>query len=198
MKRQSIVVAFFLAAGLSNNLSADVISIDFEYFPGPDGILGSGDDIPTQPDDLVLDQYASANVRFLPGAPGTLYNMIGGLPGDHSMYSTGPRSEGLIRGEFILPVSSISARIFFGDSFGNDFLRALRQDGTVIAQVIPTFYDELVSISADEPIYGFVIDGRDLGPPFATLNDLSFNVIPTLSTGVLGVLVLGVPARRRR
>ena len=41
------------------------VHINFEKFPGPDGILGTADDIATAPGDAISTQYSSVGASFL-------------------------------------------------------------------------------------------------------------------------------------
>lgn len=197
---------FVLAALVATSLRADIVSIDFEHLPGPDGVLGTADDVPTTPDLIISDEFLSANVRFIldPAFPDHTNRLRDWAPFDSialtTLYPQGDGRSGRIRGEFVEPVSSITARIGWFDSPpGGNRLYALAADGTILGFADTTASNQLVTIESTEPIWAFVVDGRLTAPTYAVLDDLSFNVIPApaslAAVGAMGVMVGG---RRRR
>lgn len=195
-----------MAALVATSLRADIVTIDFEHLPGPDGVLGTADDVATTPDLILSDDYFSANVRFIldPAFPDHTNRLRDWVPFDSialtTLYPTGDGRSGRIRGEFVEPVSSITARIAWFESPPNgNRLYALAGDGTILDFVDATASDQVVTVESSEPIWAFVVDGRSTAPTYAVLDDLSFNVIPGPgSAALMGVLGVAGAVRRRR
>lgn len=198
---------FVMAAFAAVSARADIITIDFEHLPGPDGVLGTPDDVPTTPGLIISDEYLSANVRFIldPGFPDHT-NVLRDWTSFNStalttLYPHGDGRSGRIRGEFVEAVSSITARIGSRTSppDGNR-LYALAADGTILGFADATADEEVVTVESTEPIWAFVVDGRTTAPTYAVLDDLTFNVIPGPGGGLVvgGLGVVGVVRRRRR
>jgi len=107
------VTSLFLLILAGGSLEAQNVVIDFEHFPGPDGLLGTVDDVPTPlcppptlppcpqgPVALLSTQYAAVGITF---SQGTLHYAPSLWPGhDHHISSTAPMAT------FSLPVHQVS------------------------------------------------------------------------------------------
>jgi hypothetical protein len=98
---RAVLILVCLSALLAGSLGAQDVTIDFEHFPGPDGLLGTADDVPTPttstcypppcgegPVALLTTQYSSVGITFLQG---TLHYFPSFWPGhQHFISSTAP------------------------------------------------------------------------------------------------------------
>jgi hypothetical protein len=94
---RTVLVVLCLSA-LATSSKAQNVTIDFEHYPGPDGLLGTPDDVPTpttvlcQPQPCgegpvaqLTDQYSSVGVTF---SEGTLGYFLGFWPGHRHFISS--------------------------------------------------------------------------------------------------------------
>jgi hypothetical protein len=98
---RAVSIQLCLSILFAISIEAQNVTIDFEHFPGPDGLLGTADDVPTPttvlcqpqpceegPVALLTTQYASVGITFLQG---TLHYAPSFWPGhQHFISSTSP------------------------------------------------------------------------------------------------------------
>ena len=60
----AVVIAVSVFTGTASAQVGGEIFIDFENFPGPDGVLGTADDVPIISGDTIDNQFASLGVTF--------------------------------------------------------------------------------------------------------------------------------------
>jgi len=136
--------------------SATRITIDFEHTPGPDGILGTADDVPMSNAYMQAlgDQFSSLGLRF---TQGTLFqsSFFDGNGANHFISSTNPIAV------LSKPVTGISIESY---SYWDATLTAYGIDGQVIASDrlsnqnagVEVQRGEL-SLTSTQPIYGFSV-----------------------------------------
>jgi hypothetical protein len=170
---QFFAIFIFVLAAISGSANATPyqVSIDFEYFPGPDGLLGTADDIKT-PDTFftpLTSQYASLGLNFEIGA---LFQFDRG--GNHLLYGTWPI------GTFSVPVHELNIN---NGSFWNVFLTGYDIDGNVIAtdaSVRETnSLKTRLSITSELPIYRFSLASDGDRSKIIGFDNLSYSVDPT-------------------
>ena len=191
------------------------VTIDFEHFPGPDGQLGTDDDVPiSAPSNFqdqreqLTDEFAPVGVRFNPIPAESDRNEILERGFANRTAGTGPNlvttesiaaEFGLVGGEFTRRVRRVSAAIGLGPSsaIGPNVLTIFDRDGNELGSAEAT--DEVVSlVSPDVDIASFEVravrsDRR------AAIDDLSFAVvIPEPTSAVAGLGGLALLATRRR
>ena len=152
-------------------VQGSTVSIDFEAFPGPDGILGTIDDIPTPSCGggvlsicgPIGDSFSTMGMKF---ATGTLFQgslSPGSADSNHYVSSTPPDAT------FAFPVYGISILSY---SYWSDVLYALDSSNTVIATdtlTSPTvgsaFFLGTLSLETTQPISRFTVlpDGCSIG-----------------------------------
>jgi hypothetical protein len=150
------------AAGLMLASGAAVagaqINIDFEHLPGPDGVLGTSDDVPTNSVFLqpLGDKFASVGLTF---SQGTLFQgaFYDGNPSNHFISSTNPI------GVFSVPVFGIAID---SNSYWNAILTAYDVNGNVLAT------DELLNPNAGSAFLSGQLSLKTLQPIY------SFSVLP--------------------
>ena len=141
------LLTLFVFAGFTVLAMADTILIDFESFPGPDGVLGTADDVAAAEGNTVSDQYLSLGVLFslidgsaptiiftssyIPESPLTLQ------PVNAEDWAAGKRTESMqdIIIDFTTPVSRV--KISSLDTDEPVTLRAFNAGGDEIASDIP-------------------------------------------------------------
>lgn len=143
------------------------VNIDFEHLPGPDGVLGTSDDVPT--DNVYLqplgDKFASVGLTFSQGSllQGAFYD---GRPNNHFISSTNPI------GVFSVPVFGITIDSY---SYWDAILTAYDVTGKVLAA------DELLNPNAGSaPLFG-QLSLQSLQPIY------SFSVLPKNPNGILNL-----------
>jgi hypothetical protein len=177
------------AVGAARSVDAQVVTIDFEHFPGPDGQLGTPDDIPIIPNQGwsgvnpgLTSEFATVGVLFTPDPPFLNQNVV-----VHP--SSGPDLTNLlgsfvnpIQGVFPTPVSRVAVE--FESANGPlfpDLLEALRADGSVIASTLVN--GGPASLQPAEPIYGFRCSWPNgPAPQQVVIDNLSFTTIPAPAT----------------
>lgn len=125
---------------------ADTVLIDFEYFPGDDGIMGTVDDIKTHKFDPISDQFSCMGALFslidgeeepafpminetytyIPTSPGVLYPVS-----PDADFSKGEANMKDVRIDFTTPVSSVKIKSL--DSEERVTLEAYNSDDILIA-----------------------------------------------------------------
>ena len=192
-------LAFILAAPPA---SAAEILVDFEHFPGADGVLGTADDVPAGSDFMQgLDsKYASIGLRF---TQGTLFRsaFFNSDPENHFISSTNPI------GLLSVPVTGISIDSY---SIWDATLTAYDLAGNVLAAqtlVNPLAGQEFLrgslSVSTSESIYSFSV--LPANPDWIlNLDNLRLTVaapVPEPAQYALfisGLLLVGAMARKRQ
>jgi len=137
--------------------------IDFEHYPGPDGLLGTADDVPTPgcpaappclegPVAALTTQYASVGITF---SQGTLHYAPSFWPGhDHFISSTPPIAS------FSVPVRQVSITSY---SAHNATLTAYDASNNVLGTSVLTnpspgsFYLGTLSLTTTQPIDHFSV-----------------------------------------
>ena len=205
-----VVMSSILAVAIPE-IKAD-IAIDFEHFPGPDGILGTADDVPTPncPGSLcgppLTNEFSSIGVTFLGG---TLFQgglFPGSSPSNHYISST-PSDVTLS-----VPVFGISIESY---SYWTAVLTAFDKLNSVIGTAVLTNPNEGVtpllgtlSVSTNQPIHRFTVVAQSGPDHILNLDNLTLNTanpvtVPTLTEwGMVIMCVLlggsGICLLRRR
>jgi hypothetical protein len=152
--------------GLAGAAAADVIVINFDFYPGPDGILGTPDDEPiVAPTTFAVqsvqltDQFASVGVRFIPSPSQNDKNEIL----NNASFTVPPAatppnllaSAGAltIEGIFTVPVLEVGA--ILGISGGADRLDIYDELNNLLGSVVGD--DTFETLISPVPIYRFVI-----------------------------------------
>lgn len=212
MIRRTLILASVLANLLliSAPALAAPVSISFETFPGPDGVLGTADDVPSYGSSIIplRDEYASIGLTF---NAGTLFkdSFFDGNPGNHFLSSTNPVAV------LSVPVFGISIDSY---SYWNATLSAFNNNGQLINSftlINPNsgsqFLRGTLALTTSERIYGFSIlpdDPRRI----LNLDNLVLNVDPSavavpepsqmllfpLALGLLGAARARARARPKR
>jgi hypothetical protein len=175
-------VPFVLAAGSAAALGNPVV-INFDFYPGPDGILGTPDDIPiTAPTSFlsqtmqITDQFASVGVLFIPSPPENDKNEIlnsatftvPSIATPPNLFaSSGSRT---IEGIFTVEVYEMGA--ILGISGGADRLDIYDQANNLLGSVVGD--DTFESLVSAVPIYRFVISPVNSTTP--AIDNLTFTV----------------------
>jgi len=159
------------------------VLITFEAFPGPDGVLGTSDDIPVRSAESfplenvqLTDQFASLGILFDPNPPVNDLNEIlldsgfGLNPGSppHILASS-TAAGGVIEGTFIGPVFDLG--MVLGIGAGRDRLSVFDIDGSLAETV--ALQRQLVQLHFDFPVLSFIVTPLD-GGASAAIDDLSF------------------------
>jgi len=157
----ALIAVALLMTVVSPALADDgTVFIDFEHFPGPDGIIGTADDIPAPTCNLNIcgplnNQFASMGITF---TRGTLFQgnfFPGSAPTNHFISSTPPDAT------FTRRVTGISITSY---SIWTATLYALDADGNIIATNTLTnpnagsaFLLGTLSVSAGQAIARFTV-----------------------------------------
>ena len=169
MLRFLAIVIFFIAAlGKCADAAPYQVRIDFESFPGPDGLLGTADDV-SAPDTFftpLTTQYSSLGLNFELGA---LFQFDRG--GNHLLYGTWPIAT------FSLPVHEL---YIDNRSFWDVFLTGYDIDGNVVAtdaSVRETSgLKTQLSIKSELPIYRFSLASDGDRNKIISFDNLSYFV----------------------
>jgi hypothetical protein len=179
------------------------VLINFEFFPGPDGILGTADDeavdapghFSLQTSQLTT-QYASSGIEFLPNPPledrneilddtsfrrnvGSSPNLLTTLrlapniPGRRHLY-------GPVEASFTVPVRHLSMAIGLWDEGGPNLLEIFDDDGNLIDGI--TGFDEVVSLESNVDIRSFRVSAVS-DQSQASIDDVVFGM-PMLEVGI--------------
>jgi hypothetical protein len=162
----------FALLGLSSGAAQAQVTIDFERFPGPDGILGTADDtfpvcnVPVNsPCEPLGSHFASMGITFTSGEIFQGGFFPGSSLSNHYVSSSPPDAT------FSVPISGISITSF---SFWTATLYALDEADNVIASNTLSnpnagsgFFLGTLSVSANRPIRRFTVlaAGCQIGSP---------------------------------
>ena len=159
------ICSLLLVAGLAASAAAESIVINFDFYPGPDNMLGTPDDVPivaptgfaTQTLQMT-DQFAAVGIIFSVPPVNDKNEIL-----DNATFTVPPTvsepnllaSSGTatIEGRFIVPVFEVGAII--GISGGSDRLEIFDAAGASLGSVVGD--DTFVSLSSTTPIARFVV-----------------------------------------
>jgi hypothetical protein len=180
-----------LALLVATPVLAGSIAIDFEAFPGPDGVLGTADDIPTLncgggfcSAGTLGNNFSTMGIQFSTGSlfQGSLFP--GTLSSNHFISSSPPDAT------FSFPVFGISILSY---SFWTDVLYALDSSNNVIgtntltnpSSGLSSFLGTL-SLSTAQPVARFTVlpSGCSIGATGGACNEILNLDNLTLTTGV--------------
>lgn len=181
--RKTAAVAFLLvfAASVARSAPDTSVTIDFERFPGPDGMLGNGDDTFPACDvngicELLGSQFASMGILFTSGLLEQGAFFPGSSPSNHFVSSSPPDAT------FSMPVTGISITSY---SVWTATLYALDESNNVIASNTLTnpnagssFFLGTLTVSTSIPIRRFTVlpagcqIGESFCSPILNLDDL--------------------------
>ena len=184
MNRFLLAVSFLLLAGSS--AGAQTTTIDFEFYPGLDGLLGTADDIPIvaptqyaqQPVQLT-DQFSALGIDFTPNPPINDQNEILDAltftmpPGHTAPNLLGSLFFAPISGSFSHPVHTLSALVGFTGGVEMEIYDAAGASlGTIIGNSV------VLSLTSATPIASF--EFRASGFAFGVaIDNLEFDALPT-------------------
>jgi hypothetical protein len=206
----AVVCLTLFAAALPTIAAGQSVLIDFEQFPGPDGIIGTADDIPAPPCSgpspalcfNLSNEFSSMGLTFTSGTLFQASLFPGTALTNHFLSS--PITDGM----FSRPVTGVSITSY---SFWTATLYALDENNNVIASDTLTnpnagssFFLGTLSVSLSRPIRRFVVlpAGCQIGAsqcnPILNLDNLILiepavgpQGIPTISGwGMLALVVL--------
>ena len=189
IRKRCITFLFSVLLLSSSSAFANTIYIDFESLPGPDGILGTADDIAT-PNQFLNDLanlYSSVGVNFSQGSL-LQADFFDGNPLNHFISSTSPI------GSFSVPVFGISIK---SKSYWNAILTGYDEYGNVLAQDIllnpnagisPLAGD--LSISSSQRFYSFSIL-PEVSRYILNLDNLTLNTSPIPEPTTLALIGIG-------
>jgi len=179
----AVVCLLFVAAAGSPIAAGQPVLIDFEHFPGPDGIIGTSDDIPAPPCPgpsltpcfNLSNEFSSMGLTFTSGTlfQGNLFP--GSAPTNHFLSSTTTDASfsGLVTGVSIRSYSAWTATLY-----------ALDENSNVIVSNTTAGVGTL-SVSSSRPIRRFVVlpAGCQIGgnncQPILNLDDLVLTAAAT-------------------
>jgi hypothetical protein len=195
IRKRCITFLFSILLVTSSSAFANTIYIDFESLPGPDGMLGTADDIAT-PNQFLNDLanlYSSVGVNFSQGSllQAAFYD---GNPLNHFISSTNPI------GSFSVPVFGISiqsksywtATLIGYDEYGNVLAqdRLFNPNAGIPQQGFPPLFGTL-SINSSQRIFGFSIL-PDQPNYILNLDQLTLNTSPIPEPSQLGLIGIGL------
>ena len=197
--RKALVVALTLALG--SFTAANAAEITFDFWPGPDGELGTPDDIPITAPDLfsqqaeqLTDQFATVGILFTPDPSiddkneilnGRTFTTPPGHTEPNLLASSGTLT---IEGRFTIPIFEVSALI--GISGGQDELEIFDVNNNSLGSIIGD--DVVVMLTSNVAIDRFVIS--PVGSTTPAIDNLAF--VPEPAT--LALLALAGLGLRRR
>ena len=198
-------IAFMGAAVLAaTGAGAHATVITFNFYPGPDGLLGTPDDIPIVAPDLFSQQTLQLTNEF--ETLGILFLSTGDNMNEilnSSSFTTPPAhtppnllaSSGTLDIEFQFTFDVFEVEALIGISGGSDEMKAYDAMGVLIDSVVGD--DVAVSITSVVPIHTVVISAYG-GSTTPAIDNLTFADIP--APGVISLLALAglAGARRRR
>ena len=164
---------------------AQTVRIDFDAFPGPDGMLGTVDDIPivgpasfAAQSMQVTDEFMPLGIRFIPNPAlddkneilnGSAFSMSLGHSPPNVFASSGTLT---IEAEFTVHVHRVQALIGIGD--GTDQLQIYDAAGNLLGAVAGDGFE--VELASPYPIARIVI--RTNSPTTPVIDNLRFDVSP--------------------
>lgn len=195
---KAIALIGVVAAG-----TAGAQTIDFDFFPGGDGLLGTADDVPivapsnfTDQTEQLTDQFASLGILFTPDPAVDGRNEIL----DSVSFSTPPSATApnllassgsqIIEFIFTKPINDVGAII--GISGGEDILEAFDSDGNSLGSIVGD--DEFVSLQTTTDIARVEI--RAVNSTTPAIDNLTFVPAPA-TAALLGLGGLAATRRRR-
>lgn len=177
----SLLVAYLLAMAAAGQ----TISIGFDFFPGPDGEMGTADDVPIAAQSTYLatnwqltDEYAGLGVTFLPNPPLNDANeilLINGFATPPTITAPnllGNRENDLVLGEFSVPVYRVSALIGISSSVGE--MEIFDANGASLGLMQGD--DVEVSLSSATPIARFEVRPAPGTTGWVAIDNLEFDV----------------------
>jgi hypothetical protein len=198
--RKYLSIAVFMICLCAS--TAGAVVIDFETYPGPDGQLGTPDDIPIVAPALfndqpvqITDQFQSVGIRFLPNPPQqnkneilndstftrTAGSRVNLLSTSRSSFAFGP-----IEAQFTVPVYELTMAIGLGSSSSvqPNRLEIFDADSNMIDSVVAS--DAFVTLSSAVPIDRFRVTAT-VSANQAAIDDIEFNPVPEPVTWLLGL-----------
>jgi hypothetical protein len=203
MFRRTLLICSTVAALLLGAAPAFAtpVLVDFESFPGPDGVLGTADDLPSYPGSIIplSNEFSAIGLNF---DRGTLFKdaFYDGDPENHFLSSSNPI------GRFSVPVFGISIESF---SHWTARLNAFDIDGLLIDSVAlvhqidgPFFERGTLSLKTGQQIYSFTVEA-DTPDHILNLDNLVLDVaapaaVPEPSQLLMFPLSLGLLALARK
>ena len=198
----AILLTCFLVACVSASASAVVIT--FDHFPGPDGKLGTLDDVPIiAPFDFVsqnvqlTNQFQSVGVRFLPSTTvqdkneilaNDTFTMPPGTTEPNLLASSGALT---IDGEVTTPVSSVGVLV----TAGPDQLEIFSAGGTSLGSISGS--NTFLSLGSATPVARFRVTAV-AGSITPGIDNLTFVFVPEPSALVLAAVGLACLGSLRR
>ncbi len=182
-------LAFLALALFTTPWAKAQVTLEFESFPGPDGLLGTADDIlidaPTtfasQPDQLT-DEFAALGIQFVPNPPVDNSNEVL----DAASFNTPPEhtapnilaasGSSTIEAEFTVPVFQVSALV--GISGGTDEMEIFDAGGVSLGSIIGD--DAVVTLNSTTPIARVVFRAATSTTP--AIDNLTFDGPGTVGT----------------
>jgi hypothetical protein len=203
MFRRTLLIASTVCTFLLGAVPAYAtpVSIDFETFPGPDGVLGTADDLPSYDGSIIplSNEFSAIGLNF---DRGTLFKdaFYDGDPDNHFLSSSNPI------GHFSVPVFGIRIESF---SHWTATLSAFDINGVLIDTAVlfhpidaPFFDRGMLSLTTNQQIYSFRIDA-DTPDHILNLDNLVLDVaapaaVPEPSQLLMFPLSLGLLALARK
>ena len=186
MRLTTLALFFAFFPGLA---AAQVVTLEFESTPGPDGLLGTADDelidAPTvfsSQSVQLTDEFAALGIRFIPNPPSNDFNEVldaasFSTPPEHTMPNILAASgTNTIEAEFTVPVFRVSALI--GISGGADEMEIFDANGASLGTVIGD--DEVVTLMSTTPIARVLV--RPSGSTTPAIDNLEFEGSGTVGT----------------
>ncbi len=186
-----LTLPLWLSFPLTAAVQSQTISIGFDFFPGPDGQMGTADDVPIVAESFystttwqLTDEYASVGVRFLPNPPVNDANEILKIdtfatpPTITAPNLLGNRETGLVVGEFLVPVLRVSALLGISSSVGE--LEIFDTNGNSLGLIQGD--DVEVSLSSATPIARFEVRPAPGTAQWVAIDNLEFDVDTVGST----------------
>ena len=181
------------------------VLIDFEAFPGPDGLLGTGDDVTisapsgfSSQSTQVTTQFSTLGIVFLPDPPENNKNEIlsdvsfqrtVGSAGNLLSTSRIDYPFGPIEAHFTVPVYEVSMAVGLGRAASSpNVLQIFDSHGVLIDSISGT--DEIVTLGSPVPIDRFLVTATESAKQ-AAIDDVRFTVVPEPGSLSLVLMALG-------
>ena len=162
---KSRTLALVATAGLALPTHAQTITLNFDFYPGPDNQLGTPDDIPivapttfaAQPLQIT-SEFAALGIQFLTPPVNDRNEILNNDTFVNPAGSTEPNlmgavGTGTVEATFTVPVFQVGALI--GISGGSDRLEIFDSGGASLGSIVGD--DVVVTLSSTTPIARFVI-----------------------------------------
>jgi len=189
---------------VSASVTAHGVVIDFDTFPGPDGKLETGDDIPVSAPlqfseqlQQLTTQYSSVGILFLPNPPLDDKNEI---LNDQSFFRTAGSPRNLLSTSVTaFPFGPVEARFTVtiyeltmaigqaGGSSKTNRIEIFNADGAILGSIVGT--DQFVTLNSLVPIARFRVSGLDSSSQ-ASIDDIEFTPIAEPHSALLGSMAL--------